>query len=262
MKNLIKKGVLLSILTASLFITSCKKKESATTNAAAKGTLYFNINTFINSTGVAAGQIAMDAAHRHFKLNIAQFYISGIVLNNSNGASFACSGVYLLKTIANQMFFVDSVTAGNYTSISFNVGIDSVTNTKVPTAFISSSVLYTQNPSMFFSIPGQGYMFMNVQGIADTMSADTVTTINNAHVNYPFTFELGADTAIRTIKMLAQPITITAGTANYFNIIADYGKLFQGIDFSSFSITTGIVTPWTNPAICSQINANIPNMFR
>jgi len=262
MKNIMKNSSVILIVIASLFIMSCKKKDNTTTPAIQNGALWLHIHTDIDTNEVDSGMIAMDAYHRHFQLNIGQYYISNIILIKSDGTTFPCSGVYLLKNIATEPYYVDSVPAGNYTSISFTIGLDAATNARNPTSFLASSVLYTQNPSMWFGNTSFGYMFMNVQGVADTMAADTTFVINPAHVNYPFTFQLGADTAARTINMPAQPFTVVAGTVQYVHIIGDYSKLFQGINFSQFALTNGIVTPWTNNSLCYQINNNIPNMFR
>jgi len=253
MKAFFKNTTLILLLIASLFIISCKKKDTSTTPVIPMGALYFHIHTDINNTEVTVDSTGIDASGRHFKMSLSQFYISGIVLTKSDGTTVPASNVYLLKTNGTQVYYVDSVPPATYSSMSFNIGIDAATNAKDPTTFIATSPLYLQNPSMWFSSTSLGYMFMNVQGMADTSSA------NNGAVNYPFTYQGGVDSLIRTVTLNSKAFTISSSAALTIDIIADYGKLFQGISFKSFASYS--LTPYTNPSVAVQIANNIPGMF-
>ena len=254
MKNSFKILQAFTLIIVVICLNSCSKKSDSTT-VVAYGSLNLQIHTNINNTEVAANTVGIDPNGRHFMMSLAQFYISGISLQKTDGTFQLMKNVYFLKTIPNLSFTIDSVPAGDYKSISFNVGIDSATNTKDPSLFLASSPLYTQNPSMWFGNTNQGYMFMNIQGTADTSSTNT------GNVNYPFIVQLGSSSSLRTVILSSKSYSVSAGSTATVQIIADYGKLFQGVSFGT--MFNGIpTTPFTNPSVCTQIANNIQTMFR
>lgn len=235
---------------------SCRKKDSATsTPPTPKGDLYFHLHTNIDTTEADSGVVYHDATGRNFQLNIAQFYLSGIALKKADGSVYNIGGAYVLKTLSEEVYMVASgVPAGNYSSVSFNVGIDAPTNQTDPSSH-TAGPLAMQNPSMWFGTTSQGYIFVNVQGLADTSTANTGT------VNYPFSYKLGTGSLLRTVNMPMQAFSVVANQSAVIHLIADYGKLLEGINFK----TQNSATPFGNGAelsTASQIANNIQHMFR
>ncbi len=253
-----------SILKCLLFLTftillfpfySCKKQPDPIDSVIPKGVLYLSIYTGIDGSEIAANSIGTDANGRHFEMSLAQFYISNIVLTKSDGTVVPAKAIYLLKTIDNISYYVDSFPPATYVSIAFNVGIDAGTNIKTPSSFLATSPLYTQSPSMWFGNTMQGYIFMNVQGMADT------STSNGGTVNYPFELQLGGSAALEPVTLSGKSFTISSLAVQNIQLVADYGKLFQGISFSS--MFNGIpTTSFTNPSLCNQVASNVSGMFR
>lgn len=160
---------------------------------------------------------------------------------------------FLLKTIAQEGYLLGNVPAGNYLSATFDVGIDAATNQTAPSAYAASSPLSSQTPSMWFGSTSQGYMFVNITGLADTSAG------NNGSVNYPFSYQLGGSSMLKTVTLPDQPLTVAVETIpSYIHIIADYGKLLQGVNFK----TQNNATPFVNAGVANQIANNIPTMFR
>jgi hypothetical protein len=255
MKNQIKNiTTIIIIISGMVFISSCKKNEPTPTLSTPMGALYFHIHTDIDTTEVATDSVGADANGRRFSMHVGEFYVSGITLKKSDGTSYSLSANdYLLKTIGTEAYYVDSVPAGNYTSVSFNVGIDAATNSKAPSSFSSSSVLSAQNPSMWFGTTTEGYIFMNVQGMADTSST------HNGAVNFPISYQIGTNALLRNVSMPYQTFTVVANQIQYVHIIADYGKMLNGIDFKAHNN----VSPFNSDSLtATQIANNIPNMFR
>ncbi len=253
MKKIITNNSLIALVVAMFFFAGCKKKDTTTTPVK-YGSLSFHIITNIATTVVDSGIVGVDASGIHFQMNLAEFYISDITLHATTGKSVDLSSVYLLKTLGKLDYFVDSIPVGEYSSISFNVGVAAAANAKLPTDNSAASPLYTQVPSMWFGSTTLGYIFMNVQGKADTSAANTGT------VNYPFTMQLGGNASLKTVNMPTLAFSVTENTAQTITVIADYGKLFQGITFGS--LFPNPTTSYSNPGVCSQIANNIPTMFR
>jgi len=254
MKNNIKNTVIVTLLIAALGSATSCKKDSATpaTTTTQTGVLGFHIHTMIDTTEADSGLVATDLTGRRFQLNVAQFYISNVKLKKLDGTYITVDNVYLLKTIAQEEYIVGNVPAGNYKSVSFDVGLDATTNSKNPSSFAASSPLSAQTPNMWFGSTSQGYMFMNIEGKADTSAT------NNGSVNQSFTYQLGTSSMLRTVNLPDNSFTITAGQTQQVHFYADYGKLLKGINFK----TQSMGMPSMDPAVAVQVADSIPIMFR
>jgi hypothetical protein len=239
---------------------SCKKKDSpVTTPPTPMGTIALHLHTNIDTTEADSGVVVIDhISGKKFQLNVAQFYVSGVVAYKTDGTAEPISGAYIFKKISQEMYVIGQVPAGNYSKISFNVGIDAATNATNPSSHIG--VLGMQNPAMWFGSTTQGYIFMNVQGYADT------TTTHTGNANQPFIYQLGGNTELKTINMpsMANSVVVTAANTNAlpaeFHIICDYGILLNNVNFKT---NNAIATPFNSDStIVKQISNNIPNMFR
>ncbi len=249
----IKRAAILSIAVYYISIAcSCNKTNNAVTTP--KGILYLHLHTNIDTNEAGVGDVARDSSGRYFSFTLADFYMSGIVLHKSDGSTYSVSGVYVKKFIDSEEYYVDSIPAGNYTSISFNVGIDAATNSTNPSSYPSSNILSMQTPSMWFGSTSQGYIFMNLQGMADTTTGDAGTI-----VNCPFSYQLGTSAMLETVNMPTHATyDVVANQVTFIHLICDYGKALRGINFK----TQSTATPFSNAAVAQQIANNIPTMFR
>jgi hypothetical protein len=240
------------VSTVLLFSASCKK-ETAAPSPVVMGHFYFHLHSNINTTELdSTNPIALDANGRQIKLTVAQCYISAIRLKKPDGNYQDLSGSIILKTIPNEEFLVGDVPTGNYTSVSFDIGLGNPVNSTSPSTYPATSILAPQNPSMWFGSTSQGYMFMNVQGLVDTSASNT------GAVNFPVSYQIGTSALLQSIQMPNQTFSVVAGQNNFIHLICDYGKLLQGINFK----TQSTASPFVNAAVAAQIAANIPNMFR
>jgi hypothetical protein len=248
-----KNQIIIISLFALIFISfsACHKKNDSTP-AVPKGLLYFHLHTDIDTNEVDSGVVARDSSGRQFALNVAEFYICNIVLHKSDGSTYSVDGAVALKTIAEEEYYIDSVPTGNYTSVSFSVGLNSALNSGTPSSFSSGNVLGTQTPGMWFGA-GQGYIFMNLQGLADT------TVAQAGPVNVPFTYQLGTSSQLVTVTMPQHAaFGVIANQQTFIHMIADYGKALRGVNLG-----LGTATPFnSNAAVTTQIANNIATMFR
>jgi len=216
------------------------------------GTLMFHTHTNIDSLEANAGDTVTDAGGRKIRLDVAQFYISNISLKKTDGTFYKVKGAYIMKYISHETYLVGQVPAGNYTSVSFDIGIDSVTNATNPDSYPATSPLSIQNPVMWFGTTTKGYIFVNVQGLADTTWNHTGTP------DYPFSYQIGTNALLKHIDMPSNPYIVIAGQTQYVHMICDYGILLRGINFK----TQNLGDPFNYPAVANQIASNIHQMFR
>ncbi len=255
-----KTSKLVLIMCAIVFF-SCRKHKEDTTPPTPMGTIGFHLHTNIDTTETDSGVVVINnITHQKYQLDVAQFYISGVVAYKADGTAEPVNNAYLLKNINQEEYIIGQVPTGNYKSISFNVGIDAAHNSVDPSNL--TGVLGIQNPSMWFGWQWQGYIFMNVQGRADT------TTNLSGQADKAFTYQLGGNNELKNIRMPDRTsnsyVTVTTSNTNAlpaeFHIICDYGILLNGINFKT---TNGAATPYNSDStIVKSIENNIPYMFR
>jgi hypothetical protein len=218
------------------------------------GKLYFHLHTNIDSAEVAYGDTVMDAAGRRVSLSLAQFYMSGIRIKKTDGTFYTINNAYLLKKTETEVYLVGSVPPGNYLTVSFNVGIDSATNAKDPASYTdATNVLSSQIPSMWFGSVSQGYIFLILQGKADTSAS------HNGPLNLPFQLKIGSNALLRNVTLPVHSFSVSSNQDTYVHITCDYGKLIENLDLGTENNTDSYTT---NPALAKKVADNIPNMFR
>ena len=254
MKNIKLSGLLaiiLSLVISSILNTSCKKTTSTAT-----GTVYIHLHTNIDTTEVDdTTTLYSDASGRHFSLTKAQFFVSNIILQNADGSSYTMKNAYILKGIDSEQYLVGTAPVGTYTSFKFNLGLDATTNAKTPASFAPTG--YLPSSEMWYGNSTQGYMFMKIQGFADTTLAQNGTNL------MPFSYEIGSAANLKTVTMPVRsgtyaPYTLVSGGVIYLHLVCDYGKLLSVIDFKTQPTTD---TYTTNPAIATSIANNCSNLF-
>ncbi|MFI5220903.1 MAG: MbnP family protein [Bacteroidia bacterium] len=239
------------LLIIPLVFFGCSKPSDTTlTNTnTGTGTLYFHLHTAIDSTEVAYGDTARNIDGAKIILSLAQFYISGIKLQKQDGSWLAVNGVYILKKVENEIYLIgNNIPVGNYLTVSFNIGIDSAANAKSPSSYPdSTNVLSPQNPSMWFGSVSQGYIFINLQGAADTSSN------KNGTCNVKFNYKIGSNSLLKNVILPQKSFSVSPGQTFYIHLYCDYGKLLQGVNFKTQTLTD---TYTNNPALAAQIATN------
>jgi hypothetical protein len=245
MKKIIPFFIVLAALMAGL--SSCHRDNSFTPTQ--RAALIFHLHHYINDTHITAGQMAYDDSGRRYQLNVGRFYISQITLHGADGTDWQSYGKYTITAIGTEEYLVDSVPVGNYKSISFTVGLDPTTNTTDPSQH-SSGALAEQSPSMYFG-EGKGYIFMNIQGRADTSAAQ------NGDLNIPFSYQIGTDNLSRTVNMPANSFSMVAYQSQTLDIKVDYSVFLQSINFK----TQAACTPFSDEVFATTLANRIPKMF-
>ena len=230
-----------------LTLSACKRNIKFTPTQ--RAALIFNMHHYINDTKITAGQVAYDDSGRRYQLSVASYYISQITLHNADGTDWQSYGKFTLITIGNEQYLVDSVPVGNYRSISFTVGLDAATNTSSP-AQHASGPLSSQTPSMWFG-DGQGYIFMNIQGKADTSATQ------NGLVNIPFSYQVGTSDLERKVDLPNHSFSMVSGVAQILDIKADYSVFLSSLNFK----TQATCTPFTDQVFATTLANREQKMF-
>lgn len=103
----------------------------------------------------------VNAAGNIYEVMRMEYYISNVTFYNANGKGFTSSKIVYMNARLNNknVLKLDSVPEGNYTKMTFNIGLDSIHN-------ISYSLPNTtENVNMAWPVPmGGGYHFMKFEG--------------------------------------------------------------------------------------------------
>lgn len=231
----IKTGIGIIGIVSLIVVTGCNKKDDTTpdnnntttgTNSP-KGTLMLHLHTFIGDNEVQIyNNIETTPEGRKISLSKAQMFISNIQLLKLDGSFYSVPNTVILQMQEQETYKVGEVPAANYKGITLGVGLDSVTNSKVP----SSSTDPLNNSSMWFGSSAQpeGYVFMNVEGKIDTTQAAN-GTINEMQ---PFKYLIGTKVNFKTVPMPPKNYTISPGQATFVHFYIDFSKVFNGINLS------------------------------
>ena len=235
---------------------SCKKSDTPatpTTTGNSQGTLWVHLHTDIDTNEVELGDTARNSDGRKMVLTMAQMYVSGINMVNTNGTSVSVPA-NILKTVDSEAYQVGPIATGGYSYITFNVGLDQTTNATNPSSYSAGSPLAAHTPPMWFGSTSQGYIFVNVSGYIDTSAG------KNGKANYPFSYKIGSNSLLQSVKMPAHtPIfSVTSGGITFVHLIIDYGKIVKGLNLKTENMTD---TYTTNPSLAAKVAANIPGMF-
>lgn len=257
-----KTQLLLSILfTVLLSFSSCKKNKSEQPEPNGNGntptgTFMLHLHTYIDETEVDLYNITYTTYEgRNVSLSMAQFYISNIQLVKLDGSTYDIPGKKILKVFETDTYLTGTVPVGNYKSIRFKVGLDSVTNSLNPSSSPDSLIL--NKPAMWFGTTTQpdGYVYMNVQGMIDTSASMSGTPV-------AFAYKIGTNANFKQVNMSDKNFSIVKDQAEYGHIIVDYYKLFTGVQLNLSSNLSVTSAAGNNSLIATKIAGNIPLMFR
>ena len=252
MKNKIYISIYL-VLAALIILSACHHSK----NPPAPGQIGLHLHTMVDTNEVGALGTFYPEPHstlwKAISLNYAQFYISGISLQNPDGSWYPIPGAIVLKRYEIEDYYVASIPSGNYTSIRFYVGLDSATNATTPAQNNSAadSILSGNENFMYFGA-GQGYKFMAFSGATRTGTTDSI----------PFTYQIGGNQNRQLITMPFLNYTVIPNQLLYVHIWCDYGRLLEGITINNTTHNSGN-SYGTGPQVTTAtlVADSIQNMF-
>jgi hypothetical protein len=233
-----------------LLLAACKKKPSEPLPLP-EGTFAMHIHTLYQGAEVAPGELVTDAGGRKLRLDAAQFYFSDIRLKKADGGQVAVSGVYMAR-MDEEEYIVGKVPAGHYTGVFFDLGLKEPLNRSEPAAYAAGHCLAAQQPAMWFGDTARGYIFLNVQGYADT------SALHTGNADAPFSIRLGTAAMLKAIAPPVHPFTVLADRINFTHFSVDYSPLLSDVDFKA----RPVIDPFRQAASALQLAGGLNAMFR
>ena len=225
MKNIfVKLAIAIAIISISY---SCKKEKSGILQA--KVVFYFGDSLLKPD---AHYNFTAMAKNYQFRMDVMKLYLSNITITNSTKQSVKLKDVVLANYLLNDKgIIIDSIPAGDYSNLTFNLGLDSILNNSKPGSFAFDNPLSTAQ-SMYWGMVK--YRFAVLEGIV----YDNMGTELNA-----ISFHTGVD-LVRE-KVFSQNIKIMEDKTTMLTIKIDISKVFTD-PINTISPTSEIYTH-TNP---------------
>ncbi|PZF73046.1 MbnP family protein [Taibaiella soli] len=252
---MMRKMMLLSAAVLVL-LSACHKKDdpkpsNPTTPTNTTGTMGFSFaNKVGNQPVVLHTGVYQNANGDTYSINLYKYYISNIKLTSDNGTVFAEPNSYHLvneELTSSKTFSISNVPSGNYTSVTFLIGVDSAANT----SGANTGALDPQN-GMYWAW-NSGYIMAKLEGTSPQSTAP-----NNA-----ITFHMGGfagkNNVLKTVTLqLPTAATVSAAKTPVINLNSDAAQWFGTPNVINFAQLNTVTDAGLDAASISQ---NYKNMF-
>jgi hypothetical protein len=207
--------------------------------AAATGSVALQFDAVVGTAPlVLANQLYTRANGQQMRVTRFAYYCSNIRLSRADGSSFAVPNSYYLVTAdapVSQSITISGVPVGEYTGLSFMVGVDSVRN-------VSGAQTGALDPvnGMFWTW-NSGYIFMKMEGTSP--QAPHVPTVPEGSLIFHIGGFQRPNNAIRTVSPLfaGTRLLVRDGHMPQVQYQVDVAKMFDGLNTVNFSSLNNVM---------------------
>jgi len=260
MKN--NKSLLLVLLFGITLFNACKKDDPSDIDPTRKGNLRISFENVVGNQSLQLNSGSyQNALGESFNVTMLNYYISNISLVDENGNVYTVpqnESYFLVKqdVSASKSITIPNVPEGNYTSIRYTIGVDSLRST-MPIADRTGVLDPADGGQGMYWMWNSGYIFMKFEGTSTAASGGDIKyhiggfggysspTINNIK-NVDLSF--GAEAA---------EVREANSSGPQLHIKADVLRLFTGSTDVSFAANPVVMSG----AYSGNIANNYVNMF-
>lgn len=221
----------------TLVFTSCKKDDNTNTPTDEKGAFTLEFENVVNSNPlVLETQNYTNANGDSFNVSVFKYYVSNIKLTKADGSVYSAPESYILVDAAKPASLLNSlnnIPAGDYTKISFIIGVDKDRN-------LAGAQTGALDPALgMFWTWNSGYIFVKFEGTSPQSTA----------ANKSLTFHIGGivdpNNTIRTFSTsfsAGNPLRIRADKKPQLHFKVNVASMFTGkqnIKFNTLNFTMG-----------------------
>ena len=247
---------------STIIFSSCKKETASIYNAAIKGELSVEFDNIAGSSDLQLNTGSYtNASGESFKVTKLKYYVSNFVLTNADGSVYTVpqDSCYFLidESDASTHEPVLKVPEGEYKTLSFVLGIDSLRNTKDISQRTGVLDPATIGSDMYGGL-NNGYIFFNMEGISPASAA----------MDGSFMYHIGgfggySSATINNIKKITLDLTLRGmpkvkiGKVTNIHLMVDVLKMFTGSAHVSIAVHPMVM--FDNYS--TNIAGNLPGMF-
>lgn len=255
------------VTAAMVFIfSSCKKENDSDIKPGDTGTIEIEFDNVVGSDDLELNTgLYTDESGESYTISTLDYFISNIKLKTADGAEYTVpkdESYFLIKeeNESTHVVELDNVPAGDYTSFTFTIGVDSLKNTAPISERTGVLDPAGEAAGMYWSW-NSGYIFLKMEG------SSPVSTTNDKKIYYHIGGFGGFSSAtlnnIKTVTVNA-PSSMSAKVRKdklktpEVHLFADASKILDGS--SNISIEANSMVHFSE--ISGQIANNYVNMFR
>jgi len=233
-----------------LIAFSCgKDKPIDITNEVDQGTLNLRINHKFGEQEFMINQIFTLDNGQRIKFSALKYLLSGLKLEHQTTAH-QFNGLYLLCSTDKNDYELGKLAPSLFNQLSFDIGVDSLTNHADPTAFAATHPLGQALQSMYWGW-NSGFVFILAEGSVDT------TNLGTGAFDQNFVFHIGGDMLFESGNLLTQEILIEKGKTTLVNLDADYKRIFDDLNLKGNCVTM----TFDNYQLARMVSGNFKNVF-
>lgn len=225
------------LLAASLALFSGCKKDGD--SLATTSQVNFTVENMAGAQDLALNStVACTAAGETFTVSTFEYYLSNIKFTKSDGTVYAAPDTYYLVNQAKPTslsFVVPNVPVGDYTGVSFLVGVDAQkTGLTDPATFTGD---LNQANNMYWTW-NSGHIFLKLEGTITSGGAAKPLTCHIGGYTAPYDATVTAAPSFGGAKLLVRP-----DHTPEIHLVANVAKLFDGPTPVALRTFTGVHMP-------------------
>jgi hypothetical protein len=246
-----------------LAFASCKKDNTNDYNNNAKGDLSIEFDNIVGDQNLALNTGSyINGSGETYNITTLKYFISNISLTNVNGTTYTVpqNDSYFLIEEGNEDKDHASleIPEGEYKSLTFMVGVDSLRNTKDISERTGALDPAGEANGMYWGW-NSGYIFFKIEG---TSSASTMD--GDAFMYHIGGFGGYSSATINNIKTVTLDLTpggtpkVHSGKETNIHLMVDIAKMFDAVNHISIAANPAVMFD----AYSTDISANYATMFR
>jgi len=212
--------LLASLLTTAVAFSGCKRDGDSQPTV---GTVSLTVTNVVGTQPLALdGTAYTTASGETFTVSTFEYYLSNIKFTKSDGTTYAAPNEYHLVNTAkpaSTSFTISNVPAGDYTGVSFIVGVDSTTTKGDPLALTGDL-----NPANAMHWAwNTGHIFLKLEGSVTSASPSKALTCHIGGYRAPYSAIVTAAPSLNGATLL-----VRAGQSPKIALTTDVLKIFDG----------------------------------
>jgi len=221
-----KKLSVLAVL-AVVMLSGCDKDDdpivtNTTCPSAPVQSVNVSFNHLVGSSPMALNTTYTDDFGNAYEFTRAEFYLSELAVINDATDTNHFSNHHILVDPTVSSYYLGSANPGNFVSIFFGVGVDTLTNNTIqPVTAPAGSDLEVQFPDMYWTW-ASGYKYVVLEGNVDTTG--------NGSFDVTFAYHIGTNALYAPVSAVSELQTLASGGTITMALDLNWGAFLAGID--------------------------------
>ena len=237
------------VVVASVSFVSCKKSDEDVIDPNTKNSVSVDFENRVGDQKLVLGTTPYkNASGEDFTVTTFNYFVSNISLKNENGTVQKFPNQYFLVRQADaksQVIQLKDVPSGNYSEMTFSIGVDSVKSLSPVAERIGAlDVTGYGDDGMYWSW-NSGYIFMKMEGISSAApvqtSGDRVYRLHIGGYGGGFNGGVKQVNNLRTVTLpIVSKATVRGNIAPEIHLLIDARKVFDGPNKISLATTNAV----------------------